>query len=175
MVTFNINLGRKEAVFFMAFFAVIVGVGVAMAFQSGLDPSVMGHSSEEVWMNSLNKTMEQAMIGGEIGGGGIVDYQSNCTGTFSVPSDGFYLVEAKGDFFTDHNHYNVYLNIDGVDEDHVFLSNDITGGNARGNEEAFFMVYKSFTAGVHSYFLQGTNNVGLSDPVFSRCDLVVIK
>ena len=51
MVTFNINIGRKEAVFFVAFFAVIVGIGGSIAYNSEGPPSVMGHSAEELEIN----------------------------------------------------------------------------------------------------------------------------
>ena len=50
MVTFNINIGRKEAVFFVAFFAVTLGIGIVVAW-GGNDPTMMGHSTGELEIN----------------------------------------------------------------------------------------------------------------------------
>jgi hypothetical protein len=69
MVTFNINIGRKEAVFFVAFFAVTLGIGVWASSHEAPSP---GHSADSVWIDSLGKTLEQAVIDGDFGGG--VDY-----------------------------------------------------------------------------------------------------
>jgi hypothetical protein len=50
MVMLNINIGKKETIFFMAFFVMIIGFGGVIAFNSEGPPSVMGHSAEEIIM-----------------------------------------------------------------------------------------------------------------------------
>jgi hypothetical protein len=67
MVALNINIGRKEAVFFVAFFAVTLGVGVVWA--SSHEAPSPGHSAGSVWIDSLGKTLEQAIIDEDFGGG----------------------------------------------------------------------------------------------------------
>ena len=67
MVTFNINIGRKEAVFFVAFFAVTLGIGVWASSHEAPSP---GHSADSVWIDSLGKTLEQAIIDEDLGVGG---------------------------------------------------------------------------------------------------------
>ena len=68
MVTFNINIGRKEAVFFVAFFAVTLGIGGSIAYNSEGPPSVMGHSAEELEINISGTLMnlQQAIDQGDI-------------------------------------------------------------------------------------------------------------
>lgn len=49
MVMLNINIGKKETIFFMAFFAVTLGIGIVVAW-GGNDPTMMGHSPGEIIM-----------------------------------------------------------------------------------------------------------------------------
>ena len=74
MVTFNINIGRKEAVFFVAFFAAILSVGAVIAYNPnffGGVPSEFGHSSGEVMVKigATEKTLQAAIDDGDFGGG----------------------------------------------------------------------------------------------------------
>ena len=45
----NIDIGKKEAVFFVAFFVVTLGIGIVVAW-GGNTPSMMGHSAGEIIM-----------------------------------------------------------------------------------------------------------------------------
>ena len=75
MVTFNINIRRKVAVFFVAFFAVTLGIGVVIAYNPsffGGVPSEFGHSSDEVMVKigAIEKTLQEAINNNDFGAGG---------------------------------------------------------------------------------------------------------
>ena len=81
MVTFNINIGRKVAVFFVAFFAVTLGISVVIAYNPsffGGVPSEFGHSSDEVMVKigAIEKTLQEAINNNDfgVGGGGGVSF-----------------------------------------------------------------------------------------------------
>ena len=62
MVTFNINIGRKEAVFFVAFFVLVIGVGGVIAY-GGNNPLIMGHSAGELEFTASNCPSGQVVVG----------------------------------------------------------------------------------------------------------------
>jgi hypothetical protein len=75
MVIFNINFGRKEAVFFVAFFVMALGISGVIAYNPnffGGVPSEFGHSSDEVMVKigAIEKTLQEAINNNDFGAGG---------------------------------------------------------------------------------------------------------
>ena len=137
MVT--LNIGRKEAVFFMAFFAVTLGIGVWASSHEVPNP---GHSADSVWIDSLGKTLEQAVIEGDLGGGGggdgivrsslgtasgYIEYESGLImqwGSRSTSTCGTVTLQIP---FTSANSYNVVTGSSGASENHVIKNTRQSG------------------------------------------------
>lgn len=108
-LNFNIKFERKDLWLLAAIMVFIVGVGYVIAFNAGFsggNPSVMGHSSDEVWVNfnGTQMNLQSALnllavggVGGSLAFGAWQDVTSVASGGAvqgPAASDGFVLASS---------------------------------------------------------------------------------
>tara|TARA_Y100000034_G_C6608383_1_gene264886 strand:+ start:70 stop:537 length:468 start_codon:yes stop_codon:yes gene_type:complete len=71
----EVNVSKKYAFMILAAVLIVGGVLGVIAYNSGLDPDVMGHSDNEIHVDldgdgTYDKTLQEAIVAGDFGGGG---------------------------------------------------------------------------------------------------------
>jgi hypothetical protein len=102
MVT--INIGRKETFFFVGFIAVLMGIGIVIAYTNIPNP---GHGADEtvIDIGGIEKTLQQAYDAWDLGGRGLywestgITFNASTKGVFSFESHDLGVAPSRWEIF----------------------------------------------------------------------------